>query len=103
MRARGGQGRFAALNGGSTTLWQLTQIYMLGLGLLYTAQGRLKKAEAMCQRALEGYEKALRLGYTSTLNMVNNLGVFRKAHERLVLNNMSSWYKATEKSRYRKH
>ena len=44
------------------------------LGHLYADQGRLKEAEAMYQRALEGYEKALGPDHTSTLNTVNNLG-----------------------------
>ncbi|KAK3955940.1 Tetratricopeptide repeat-domain-containing protein, partial [Pseudoneurospora amorphoporcata] len=42
---------------------------------LYSDQGRLKEAETMYQRALEGYEKALGPDHTSTLNTVNNLGL----------------------------
>ncbi|KAK3947253.1 hypothetical protein QBC32DRAFT_224584 [Pseudoneurospora amorphoporcata] len=53
------------------------------LGLLYADQGRLKEAEAMYQRALEGYEKALGPDHTSTLNTVNNLGILYKNQGRL--------------------
>ncbi|KAK1948852.1 hypothetical protein LY78DRAFT_709072 [Colletotrichum sublineola] len=42
------------------------------LGLLYSDQGRLKEAEAMYERALKGYEKALGPDHTSTLSTVNN-------------------------------
>jgi len=45
------------------------------LGLLYTNQGKLGEAEKIYQRALEGYEKALRRDHTSTLSTVNNLGL----------------------------
>lgn len=44
------------------------------LGDLYRGQGKLKEAEEMYGRALEGYEKTLRCDHTSTLNTVNNLG-----------------------------
>ncbi|KAK3946688.1 hypothetical protein QBC32DRAFT_128302 [Pseudoneurospora amorphoporcata] len=44
------------------------------LGNLYSDQGRLKEAEAMYQRALEGKEKALGPDHTSTLDTVHNLG-----------------------------
>ncbi|KAK3345661.1 hypothetical protein B0H65DRAFT_509300 [Neurospora tetraspora] len=44
------------------------------LGLLYSNQGRLKEAETMYQRALEGYEKALGPDHTSTLDTVHGLG-----------------------------
>ncbi|WPJ65110.1 hypothetical protein SMAC4_13869 [Sordaria macrospora] len=44
------------------------------LGLLYSDQSRLKEAETMYQRALEGYEKALGPDHTSTLSTVGNLG-----------------------------
>ncbi|KAK2755640.1 ankyrin repeat protein [Colletotrichum kahawae] len=44
-------------------------------GNLYSDQGRLKEAEAMYERALQGYEKALGLDHTSTLDTVNNLGI----------------------------
>ncbi|KAK3947250.1 hypothetical protein QBC32DRAFT_385095, partial [Pseudoneurospora amorphoporcata] len=53
------------------------------LGLLYSNQGRLKEAEAMYQRALEGYEKALGPDHTSTLGTVNNLGNLYSAQGRL--------------------
>ncbi|KAH0558618.1 hypothetical protein GP486_004729 [Trichoglossum hirsutum] len=43
------------------------------LGILYRSQGKLTEAEAMLQRALAGYEKALGPEHTSTLNTVNNL------------------------------
>ncbi|KAJ3575070.1 hypothetical protein NPX13_g4158 [Xylaria arbuscula] len=45
------------------------------LGILYSNQGKLKEAEEMYQRALQGYEKALGPDHTSTLNTVNNLGL----------------------------
>ncbi|KZL79495.1 nb-arc and tpr domain protein [Colletotrichum incanum] len=44
------------------------------LGNLYSDQGQLKKAEAMYERALQGYEKALGPEHTLTLSTVNNLG-----------------------------
>ncbi|KAK3334836.1 hypothetical protein B0H65DRAFT_436208 [Neurospora tetraspora] len=44
------------------------------LGHLYETQGRLKEAETMYQRALEGKEKTLGPDHTSTLSTVNNLG-----------------------------
>jgi tetratricopeptide (TPR) repeat protein len=44
------------------------------LGLLYQAQGKLKEAEMIYQRALTGYEKALGPDHTSTLDTINNLG-----------------------------
>ena len=44
------------------------------LGLLYANQGRHKEAEAMYERALQGYEKAWGPEHTSTLSIVNNLG-----------------------------
>ncbi|KAK1636654.1 hypothetical protein BDP81DRAFT_449649 [Colletotrichum phormii] len=45
------------------------------LGNLYSDQGRLKEAEAMYERALQGSEKALGPDHTSTLSTVNNLGL----------------------------
>ncbi|KAH7111755.1 pfs domain-containing protein [Dendryphion nanum] len=48
---------------------------MHGLGILYTDQGKLDKAEEMYQRALRGYEKAWGPEHTSTLDTVNNLGL----------------------------
>ena len=53
------------------------------LGDLYFDQGRLKEAEAMYQRALEGKEKALGPDHTSTLNTVNNLGLLYAGQGRL--------------------
>ncbi|KAH8794724.1 hypothetical protein BGZ57DRAFT_1012390 [Hyaloscypha finlandica] len=45
------------------------------LGTLYKDQGKLAEAEAMYDRALQGYEEALGPDHISTLNAVNNLGV----------------------------
>ncbi|CAG8293488.1 unnamed protein product, partial [Penicillium salamii] len=45
-----------------------------GLGDLYSDQSKLKEAEGMYQRALEGKEKALGPDHTSTLDTVKNLG-----------------------------
>ncbi|RYP56571.1 hypothetical protein DL771_011750 [Monosporascus sp. 5C6A] len=42
---------------------------------LYSDQGKLKEAEEMYQRALQGKEKALGPDHTSTLDTVNNLGI----------------------------
>ena len=53
------------------------------LGLLYNDQGRLDEAEAMYDRALQGYERALGPEHTSTLRTVNNLGVLYKDQGRL--------------------
>ncbi|KAF7533969.1 hypothetical protein G7Z17_g13438 [Cylindrodendrum hubeiense] len=53
------------------------------LGLLYADQGRLQDAEAMYQRALDGYEKAWGPDHTSTLDTVNNLGALYKDQGRL--------------------
>jgi tetratricopeptide (TPR) repeat protein len=53
------------------------------LGLLYTNQGRLAEAEQMYERALRGYEEALGVGHSSTLNTVNNLGALYAAQGRL--------------------
>ncbi|KAI8272665.1 hypothetical protein K4K60_012077 [Colletotrichum sp. SAR11_57] len=52
-------------------------------GNLYSDQGRLKEAEAMYERALQGKEKALGPDHTSTLNTVNNLGILYKDQGRL--------------------
>lgn len=46
-----------------------------GLGMFYANQGKLREAEKMYVRALEGYEKAFARGHISTLDTVNNLGV----------------------------
>ncbi|KAK2022493.1 hypothetical protein LX32DRAFT_677191 [Colletotrichum zoysiae] len=53
------------------------------LGLLYKDHGRLKEAEAMYQRALQGLEKALGPEHTSTLGTVNNLGLLYSDQGRL--------------------
>jgi hypothetical protein len=49
------------------------------LGLLYSSQIKLGEAEKMCQRALEGYEKALgsdiAASYIPALNTAYNLGL----------------------------
>ena len=45
------------------------------LGNLYFDQGKMDEAEAMYQRALQGYEKAWGPDHTSTLSTVNNLGL----------------------------
>ncbi|KAF4486038.1 Nephrocystin-3 [Colletotrichum fructicola Nara gc5] len=51
------------------------EIWMFhNLGILYSDQGRLKEAEAMYERALQGKEKAWGPDHTSTLDTVNNLG-----------------------------
>ncbi|KAI9854152.1 MAG: hypothetical protein M1813_001359, partial [Trichoglossum hirsutum] len=60
--------------------------YLLGLhnlGSLYSDQGKLAEAEAMYQRALAGYEKALGPEHTSTLSTVNNLGSLYKKQGKL--------------------
>jgi tetratricopeptide (TPR) repeat protein len=49
------------------------------LGSLYADQGKLGEAEKMFERALQGYEKALGLEHTSTLDTVNNLGNLYKS------------------------
>ena len=53
------------------------------LGYLYTNQGKLAEAEQMYQRALQGYEKAWGLEYTSTLDTVNNLANLYKNQDKL--------------------
>ncbi|KAL6362010.1 hypothetical protein LRP88_05493 [Fusarium phalaenopsidis] len=53
------------------------------LGLLYAGQGRLKEAEAMYERALQGYEKTWGPEHTSTLDIVNNLAILYKDQGRL--------------------
>ncbi|KAJ5546496.1 hypothetical protein N7494_004081 [Penicillium frequentans] len=50
----------------------------LGLGDLYSDQGKLKEAEEMYQRALAGYEKALGPDHPATLNTMNSLGILYK-------------------------
>ena len=67
--------------------WNLDDMVVIdsihNLGLLYSDQGRLPEAEAMYQRALQGKEKALGPGHTSTLGTVNNLGLLYKIQGRL--------------------
>ncbi|KAK4119890.1 FabD/lysophospholipase-like protein [Parathielavia appendiculata] len=53
------------------------------LGNLYADQGRLREAESMFQRALEGKEKALGRDHTSTLDTINNLGNLYRNQDRL--------------------
>ncbi|KAJ4161661.1 uncharacterized protein LMH87_007687 [Akanthomyces muscarius] len=53
------------------------------LGNLYVTQRRLKEAEAMYERALQGKEKAWGPEHTSTLDTVNNLGVLYADQGRL--------------------
>jgi tetratricopeptide (TPR) repeat protein len=53
------------------------------LGYLYAGQGRLSDAEAMFERALRGYEKAIGPEHTSTLETVNSLGVLYENQGRL--------------------
>ncbi|KZL83407.1 kinesin light chain 1, partial [Colletotrichum incanum] len=53
------------------------------LGNLYLDQGRLKEAEAMYVRALQGYEKALGPDHTSTLDSVECLGTLYSKQDRL--------------------
>ncbi|KAI9859671.1 MAG: hypothetical protein M1813_006602 [Trichoglossum hirsutum] len=50
---------------------------------LYKSHCRYQDAEAMYQRALAGYEKALGPDHTSTMRAVNNLGILYKAQGRL--------------------
>jgi tetratricopeptide (TPR) repeat protein len=54
-----------------------------GLGIVYSDQGELKKAEEMYQQALAGYEKALGPDHTSALNTVNNRGNLYKDQGKL--------------------
>ncbi|CAI4212535.1 unnamed protein product [Parascedosporium putredinis] len=53
------------------------------LGILYQDQGRLHDAEAMYDRALQGYEKALGPDHTSTLDTVQNFGILYNKQGRL--------------------
>jgi tetratricopeptide (TPR) repeat protein len=48
-------------------------------------QGKLALAEQMYERALASYKKALGLEHTSTLDIVNNLGVLYKKQGKLAL------------------
>ncbi|KAL6406244.1 tetratricopeptide repeat domain protein [Ilyonectria robusta] len=53
---------------------ELVMVSLHMLGVLYSDQGKFKEAEEMCERALEGHEKALGSHHPSTLNTVNSLG-----------------------------
>jgi tetratricopeptide (TPR) repeat protein len=53
------------------------------LGMLYYDQGKLGEAEQMYERALRGYEEALGLTHTSTLDTVNNLGALYRNQGKL--------------------
>ncbi|KAF2804503.1 uncharacterized protein BDZ99DRAFT_153321 [Mytilinidion resinicola] len=53
------------------------------LGDLLSGEDRLKEAEEMYDRALQGKEKALGAEHTSTLNTVNNLGLLYADQGRL--------------------
>ncbi|KAM3533698.1 hypothetical protein MY4038_003013 [Beauveria bassiana] len=74
--------RYIAVNGNNTQQ-NTDSVARSKLGNLYTDQGRLKKAEAMYQRALEGSEKAWGPDHTSTLITVNNLGILYADQGRL--------------------
>ncbi|KAJ5117581.1 hypothetical protein N7448_011213 [Penicillium atrosanguineum] len=56
----------------NTSVWRAFH----SLGNLYYDQGKPKEAEAMYQRALAGYEKALGPEHTSTVDTVKHLGNF---------------------------
>ncbi|KAJ5898084.1 hypothetical protein N7504_008372 [Penicillium tannophilum] len=58
----------------NNTIWGA----VLGLGDLYSDQGKLKEAEEMYQRALAGYEENLGPDHTATLNTMNSLGILYK-------------------------
>ncbi|RFN43712.1 tetratricopeptide-like helical domain, partial [Fusarium flagelliforme] len=63
---------------------QNSELWAYGVfGGLYADQGRLDKAEAMYERALQGYEKTWGPEHTSTLDTVNNLGLLYKSQGRL--------------------
>ncbi|PSN58929.1 TPR-like protein [Corynespora cassiicola Philippines] len=53
------------------------------LGYLLAGEDRLKEAEAMYNRALQGYEETLGPKHTSTLDTVNNLGLLYTNQGRL--------------------
>jgi tetratricopeptide (TPR) repeat protein len=64
------QGLKSNLLSSDISIWDILH----SLGILYRNQGKLKKAEAMYQQGLAGYEKALGPDHTLTLNTINNLG-----------------------------
>lgn len=56
--------------------WNIVDIDdIFNIGHLNYMIGRLKEAEKIYMRALEGYEKAWGAEHTSTLSTVNNLGI----------------------------
>ncbi|PMD18044.1 HET-domain-containing protein [Hyaloscypha hepaticicola] len=61
----------------------MTETYF-SLGYLFNDQSKLVEAELMCQRALQGYEKAWGPEHTSTLDTVNNLAVLYATQGKLV-------------------
>ncbi|KAF4418763.1 Kinesin light chain [Colletotrichum fructicola] len=64
-------------------LWAYFDNHDVWLGILYSDQDRLKEAEGMFERALQGKEKALGPDHTSTLDTVNNLGLLYSDQGRL--------------------
>jgi tetratricopeptide (TPR) repeat protein len=54
------------------------------LGNLYANQGKLGEAEKMYEQALRGFEEALGVGHSSTLQTVNNLGLLYADQGRLM-------------------
>ena len=54
------------------------------MGILYMDQGKLVEAEAMFQRALEGYKKTLGSDHISTFDTINNMGLLYKKQGKLV-------------------
>ena len=56
---------------------------IVNLGLLYTGQGKLGKAEKIYQQALKGNKKVLRPKYISTLSTVSNLGSLYNSQDKL--------------------
>ncbi|KAH6986817.1 hypothetical protein EDB80DRAFT_183685 [Ilyonectria destructans] len=63
---------------------QDSELWTYGVfGNMYADQGRLDKAEAMYERALQGKEKAWGPEHTSTLDTVDNLGILYAKQGRL--------------------
>ncbi|KAH7351383.1 hypothetical protein BKA66DRAFT_598364 [Pyrenochaeta sp. MPI-SDFR-AT-0127] len=56
---------------------------LYNLGSLYADQGKLAEAEVLFTQALQGYELALGLKHTSTLDTVNKLGIVYKNQGKL--------------------
>ncbi|KFA80603.1 hypothetical protein S40288_10274, partial [Stachybotrys chartarum IBT 40288] len=71
------------ISGKGSAVDGISEWYFHNLGLLYADQGRLKEAEDMYNRALQGKEKAWGPEHTSTLDIVNNLAILYKAQGRL--------------------